>query len=50
MELSLIPLGLPTATVPIPIDGVDPYKAIQVHDYKNVLLLSFSRSLEPRLK
>lgn len=39
MELSVKELDLASATVPIPADGVDPYRMIQVHDYLNVSFL-----------
>lgn len=39
MELSLRELDLAHATEPIPTDGVDPYRMVQVHDYLNVSFL-----------
>lgn len=39
MELSLRQLDLPSATVPIPPNGVDPYRMVQVHDYLNISFL-----------
>jgi hypothetical protein len=39
MELSIRALNLPTATTPIPPDGEDPYRMIQVHDYLDVSFL-----------
>jgi hypothetical protein len=46
MELSVKELDLPSATEPIPADGVDPYRMVQVHDYNNV---SFLR-MDPAVK
>jgi len=46
MELSLKELDLASATVPIPQNGVDPYKMVQVHDYLDV---SFLR-MDPAVK
>ncbi len=46
MELSVQELDLLSATVPIPEDGIDPYRMIQVHDYMNV---SFLR-MDPAVK
>jgi hypothetical protein len=39
MELSVRELDLPSATVPIPENGEDQYRMIQVHDYLNVSFL-----------
>jgi hypothetical protein len=39
MELSVRELDLPSATVPIASDGVDPYRMLQVHDYMDVSFL-----------
>lgn len=39
MELSVKELDLASATIPIPEDGVDVYKMVQVHDYLNVSFL-----------
>ena len=39
MELSVRELDLPSATEPIPLDGVDPYRMTQVHDYLDVSFL-----------
>lgn len=46
MELSVKELDLASATVPIPADGIDPYRMVQVHDYMNV---SFLR-MDPAVK
>lgn len=46
MELSVKELDLASATVPIPVDGIDPYRMVQVHDYLNV---SFLR-MDPAVK
>jgi len=46
MELSVQQLDLTSATVPIPKDGEDQYRMIQVHDYLNV---SFLR-MDPHVK
>ncbi|PMD37358.1 CRAL/TRIO domain-containing protein [Hyaloscypha variabilis F] len=46
MELSLKELDLASATEPIPPNGVDPYRMVQVHDYLNV---SFLR-MDPNVK
>ncbi|KAH7371794.1 putative phosphatidylinositol transfer protein sfh5 [Cadophora sp. MPI-SDFR-AT-0126] len=46
MELSVRELDLASATEPIPADGVDPYRMIQVHDYLNT---SFLR-MDPAIK
>lgn len=46
MELSVQELDLASATEPIPTDGVDPYRMIQVHDYLNT---SFLR-MDPAVK
>lgn len=46
MELSVLELDLPSATVPIPSDGADPYRMVQVHDYMDV---SFFR-MDPTIK
>lgn len=46
MELSVRQLDLASATEPIPADGVDPYRMIQVHDYLNT---SFLR-MDPAIK
>jgi hypothetical protein len=39
MELSVRELDLHNATEPIPENGSDPYRMIQVHDYLNVSFL-----------
>jgi len=39
MELSVKELDLASATEPIPPNGVDPYRMVQVHDYLNVSFL-----------
>jgi hypothetical protein len=39
MELSVKELDLASATVPIPPNGIDPYRMVQVHDYLNVSFL-----------
>lgn len=44
MELSLKELDLPSATTPIPEEGTDPYRMIQVHDYLNVSFLRMDPS------
>lgn len=36
MELSVKELDLASATVPIPTNGIDPYRMVQVHDYQNI--------------
>jgi phosphatidylinositol transfer protein SFH5 len=46
MELSVKELDLASATTPIPSDGPDPYRMIQVHDYLNV---SFIR-MDPTIR
>ncbi|KAH7323921.1 putative phosphatidylinositol transfer protein sfh5 [Rhexocercosporidium sp. MPI-PUGE-AT-0058] len=46
MELSVRELDLASATEPIPADGVDPYRMVQVHDYLNT---SFLR-MDPAIK
>jgi len=46
MELSVKELDLASATVAIPVDGVDPYRMVQVHDYMDV---SFLR-MDPAVK
>jgi len=46
MELSVRELDLASATEPIPVDGVDPYRMVQVHDYLNT---SFLR-MDPAIK
>lgn len=46
MELSVQQLDLPSATIPIPKDGEDQYRMVQVHDYLNV---SFLR-MDPHVK
>jgi phosphatidylinositol transfer protein SFH5 len=46
MEVSLKELDLASATVPIPPNGIDPYRMVQVHDYLNV---SFLR-MDPAVK
>jgi len=46
MELSVKQLDLPSATEKIPVDGLDPYRMIQVHDYLNI---SFLR-MDPNIK
>ncbi|KAI9047227.1 hypothetical protein LZ554_008681 [Drepanopeziza brunnea f. sp. 'monogermtubi'] len=46
MELSVRELDLASATEPIPVDGVDPYRMTQVHDYLNA---SFLR-MDPAIK
>lgn len=46
MELSVRELDLASATEPIPVDGIDPYRMVQVHDYLNT---SFLR-MDPAIK
>ncbi|CZT02124.1 related to Phosphatidylinositol transfer protein sfh5 [Rhynchosporium graminicola] len=46
MELSVRELDLASATEPIPADGIDPYRMVQVHDYLNT---SFIR-MDPAIK
>lgn len=46
MELSVKELDLASATVPIPADGEDQYRMLQVHDYQSV---SFFR-MDPSVK
>ncbi|CAL3973134.1 unnamed protein product [Diplocarpon coronariae] len=46
MELSVKELDIASATEPIPVDGVDPYRMVQVHDYLNT---SFLR-MDPAIK
>ncbi|KAK0122964.1 Non-classical phosphatidylinositol transfer protein (PITP) [Cadophora gregata f. sp. sojae] len=46
MELSVRELDLASATEPIPADGTDPYRMVQVHDYLNT---SFLR-MDPAIK
>lgn len=39
MEISVRELDLASAAVPIPADGVDQYRMVQVHDYLNISFL-----------
>lgn len=50
MELSVQELDLPSATVPIPADGVDPYRMVQVHDYMNISFLRMDPSVKAASK
>lgn len=50
MELSVKELDLPSATEPIPADGVDQYRMVQVHDYNNVSFLRMDPSVKAASK
>jgi phosphatidylinositol transfer protein SFH5 len=50
MELSIRELDLASATVPIPENGPDPYRMIQVHDYLNVSFLRMDPSIRAATK
>jgi hypothetical protein len=50
MELSVKELDLPSATVPIPDGGEDPYRMVQVHDYLNVSFLRMDPSVRAASK
>ena len=50
MELSVKELDLGSATVPIPADGVDPYRMVQVHDYLNVSFLRMDPTIRAASK
>lgn len=50
MELSLKELNLPSATVPIPENGIDPYRMVQVHDYLNVSFLRMDPTIRAASK
>lgn len=50
MELSLKELDLPSATVPIPPNGADPYRMVQVHDYLGISFLRMDPSVRAASK
>ena len=50
MELSVRELDLSSATEPIPDNGIDPYKMVQVHDYLNVSFLRMDPSIRAASK
>lgn len=50
MELSVKELDLPSATEPIPADGIDQYRMVQVHDYNNVSFLRMDPSVKAASK
>lgn len=50
MELSVKELDLASATEPIPADGVDQYRMVQVHDYNNVSFLRMDPSVKAASK
>src|SRR5438876_4589295 len=50
MELSVKELDLGSATAPIPADGEDPYRMVQVHDYLNVSFLRMDPTIRAASK
>jgi hypothetical protein len=50
MELSVKELDLPSATEPIPPNGIDPYRMVQVHDYLNVSFLRMDPTIRAASK
>ncbi|QSZ33750.1 hypothetical protein DSL72_005321 [Monilinia vaccinii-corymbosi] len=50
MELSIKELDLASATEKIPENGLDPYRMIQVHDYRNVSFLRMDPSIRAASK
>jgi phosphatidylinositol transfer protein SFH5 len=50
MELSVRELDLSSATVPIPENGPDPYRMVQVHDYLNVSFLRMDPTIRAATK
>lgn len=50
MELSVRELDLASATEPIPEDGPDPYRMVQVHDYLNVSFLRMDPTIRAATK
>jgi hypothetical protein len=50
MELSVKELDLASATEPIPPNGTDPYRMVQVHDYLNVSFLRMDPNIRAASK